>query len=83
MPYGKDERHVHKHVWQLIVPTYDREDATHWQIVALGREMAQLAADYPVKPDLHFAATRGHMRDLMEGTPSGKRLGEIVYEMLC
>jgi hypothetical protein len=82
MPYGKDERHVHKHVWQLIVPTYERDDAIHREIVALGREMAQLAADYPVKPDLHFAATRGHMRDLMEGTASGKRLSEIVCAML-
>ena len=82
MPYGKDERHVHKHIWQLVVPTYDQDDVSHRQIVALGREMAQLAGDYPVKSDLHFATTRRRMRNLMEGTPSGKCLGEIVYEML-
>ncbi|MBB5693519.1 N-6 DNA methylase [Muricoccus pecuniae] len=82
LPYAKDERHIHKHIWQLIVPTYDRTDATHREVVALGREMARLAADYPVDSDLHFATTRGRMRSAMENTASGKRLGEIMYEML-
>src|SRR5262245_55693470 len=29
MAYGKDERHIHKNVWQLAIPAYDSKNAMH------------------------------------------------------
>jgi hypothetical protein len=37
MSYGKDERHVDKHLWQLPIPVYDAENATHRELVTLSR----------------------------------------------
>ena len=32
MPYSKDERHFHKHVWQLSIPPFDPKDPIHKRI---------------------------------------------------
>jgi hypothetical protein len=33
MSYGKDERDIHKHVWQLPIPKFDPAAADHQRIV--------------------------------------------------
>ena len=82
MSYGKDERHVDKHLWQLPIPPYDGEDTSHQELVSLSLQASQIANDCPVDSALHFAATRRRIRQLIENSPAGKRISEIVYEML-
>jgi len=44
MSYGKDERHVDKHVWKLPFPTYNPANETHRRLSELGRQEAATVA---------------------------------------
>jgi hypothetical protein len=83
MSYGKDERDIHKHVWQLSIQTYDPKNPTHALLIELGRAAEAIAAAFEVEPSLHFAATRRHMRERLETSEVGTKISEIVQEMLC
>lgn len=82
MSYGKDERDIHKHVWQLPIQKYDPENATHQRVVQLGRALEKKASAFQLDSALHFAASRRHIRELLKGTPEGEELNDIAYEML-
>jgi len=82
MSYGKDERHIDKHIWQLPIPSYDPTDATHREIAALGQEMVRLVQALPIDPGLHFPAARRQIRRLIEESPGGSRISELTYELL-
>ncbi|MFG1374243.1 N-6 DNA methylase [Xanthobacter oligotrophicus] len=82
MSYGKDERDIAKHVWDLPIPTFDESNTTHMRLAHLGAAAEQIAATFSINPDLHFAATRRHIRQLIEGTPEGREIEEIVYELI-
>ena len=82
MSYGKDERDIHKHFWELPIPTFDSENAIHARLAALGAEAEVISADFPIDPNLHFAATRRHMRQHLQATPQGQEINEIVYELI-
>lgn len=82
MSYGKDERDIHKHVWELPIPLFDPANAVHRRIAALGASAEKLVAQYEVDPSLHFAATRRHIRDALLSTADGFELNELTFEML-
>jgi len=82
MSYGKDERDIHKHVWQLPIETYDPQNPIHARLVALARAAQTIAAAFEVKEDLHFAATRRHIRERIEASEAGEEISRIVEEML-
>jgi len=82
MSYGKDERHIDKHIWQLPIPSYDARETTHREVATLGREMAQLVQEMPVDVSMHFPAARRHIRRLIEDSAGGARISELVYELL-
>jgi hypothetical protein len=82
MSYGKDERHIHKHVWQLSIEAYEAENPIHARLVKLGRAAEKTAATFDVKADLHFAATRRHMREQLEASEEGVEISQIVEDML-
>jgi uncharacterized protein YjiS (DUF1127 family) len=82
MSYGKDERHIDKHIWQLPIPNYDVTDPTHREIVALGREVAQLVQSMTIAPALHFPALRRRIRYMVEASTAGARISELTYELL-
>jgi hypothetical protein len=82
MSYGKDERDIHKHVWELSIPTFDPDNATHRRITELGASAEKLITQYEVNPSIHFAATRRHIRDFLLATAVGSELEEIVFELL-
>ena len=83
MSYGKDERDIHKHVWQLPIPQYDGGNPTHRRLVELARAAEVLAAAFEVDDALHFAASRRHIRDELNDAPEGQELNELVIEMLA
>lgn len=82
MSYGKDERDIHKHVWELPIPSFDEANPIHKRLSELGAAAEQIAATFAINPDLHFAATRRHIRQLIEGTPEGREINDIVYELI-
>jgi hypothetical protein len=82
MSYGKDERDIHKHVWQLPIETYDPKNPIHARLVALARAATTMAAAFEVKEDLHFAATRRHIREGLEASKIGAEISKIVEEIL-
>jgi SAM-dependent methyltransferase len=82
MAYSKDERHIHKHVWEVPIPLYDANNPTHRRLTELGRAAEGIVVGFPINPDLHFAATRRHIRELLDSTPEGQEINEIVFEML-
>lgn len=82
MSYGKDERHIDKHIWQVPIPAYDRHDQLHREAVALGREVAALVGELELDLAVHFPTLRRRIRHSIEGSPQGARLSEIAYELL-
>ena len=82
MSYGKDERDIHKHVWQLPIETFNSKNPIHVRLIALARAAEMIAAAFEVKKDLHFAATRRHMRERLEASEVGAEISQIVEEML-
>uniref|UniRef100_UPI00384EDDBC Eco57I restriction-modification methylase domain-containing protein n=1 Tax=Acuticoccus sediminis TaxID=2184697 RepID=UPI00384EDDBC len=82
MSYGKDERDIAKHIWELPIPSFDDGNPTHLRLAQLGAGAEQLVAAFPINPDLHFAATRRHIRQLIETTSEGREIDEIVYELI-
>jgi hypothetical protein len=82
MSYGKDERDIHKHVWELPIPTFDEANTVHLRLTALGAAAEKVAATFTINPDLHFSATRRHIRQLIEATPEGAEINDIVFELI-
>lgn len=82
MSYGKDERHFDKHIWQLPIPLYDRANPLHKKLSGLSQQAQKLVASFDVDADLHFAATRRHIREMLEQSDIGGEINEIVYELL-
>jgi hypothetical protein len=82
MSYGKDERHIDKHIWQLPIPDYDPLDPAHQEIAALGREVSQMMQEQTVDASVHFPAARRQFRRLIEESSAGVRISELTYELL-
>jgi hypothetical protein len=83
MSYGKDERDIHKHVWELPIPEFDTADDVHSRIAALGAVLERMVATFPLDEAVHFAATRRHIREFMMATPEGQELNDLVTELLA
>jgi len=82
MSYGKDERHVDKHLWQLPIPDYDTENAQHCELAALSRQVAGAVESAEIDDILHFAASRRHLRQMIEASSAGARITEMVHELI-
>jgi hypothetical protein len=82
MSYGKDERDIHKHVWEVPIPKYDPDVPAHRRLAELGKRAEEIVAEFPVDPDIHFSATRRHIRAYLEATAEGQEANEIVIELL-
>lgn len=82
MSYGKDERHIHKHIWELPIPEFDPADASHQRIAQLSADCESFVANFAIDPNLHFAATRRHIREYLQTIDSGRELGELVFELI-
>jgi hypothetical protein len=84
MSYGKDERHIHKHVWELPIPVFEHSNQIHRRISQLGAHAEKLVATYESEEGLvHFAAIRRHIRDAVFATVEGQELNELVFDMLA
>jgi hypothetical protein len=80
--YGKGERHIHKHVPELPIPEFDPANAGHQRIAQLSADCESLVSDFEINLNLHFAASRRHIREYLEATETGRELNELVFEMI-
>jgi hypothetical protein len=80
MSYGKDERDIHKAPWELPIPTFDEANATHARLSQLGAAAEQITALLTINPELHFSATRRHIRQSLEA--EGQEIDDVVYELI-
>ena len=81
MSYGKDERHVCKHVWKLIVPTYDPTDPRHTDISRLSRELTKLLKQRDLVSK-NYVTVRQDFRSVVQQSGHGKELDKLVRELL-
>ena len=81
MSYGKDERHIDKHVWKLPIPTYDPGNETHQEIVRLSGELELEIASQTFRSK-NFVTTRRDLRAYIAATTMGKELDAAVSELL-
>jgi hypothetical protein len=82
MSYGKDERDIHKHIWEVPIPLFDADNRVHRRLAELGGIAESISATFAINPAVHFAAARRHIRELLERTPEGQKISEIVYELI-
>jgi|SRR6202050_953915 len=82
MSYGKDERDIHKHVWELPIQDYDRSIETHQRLANLGKQATALANNVKVSPDLHFSAQRRQIRNELASSEISEQIDQIVFEQL-
>ena len=82
MSYGKDERDIHKAPWELPIPSFDQLNPVHARLSLLGATVERVVATFDLNPDLHFAATRRHIRRFLEETPEAREINDIVYELI-
>ena len=77
MSYGKDERDIHKHIFEVPIPTFDPA-----KIGVLGAQAERLVRTFTLNLNVHFSATRRHIRDFLAQTEVGREIDELVYELL-
>lgn len=82
MSYGKDERDIHKHVWELPIPLFDGGNSVHQRLAELGATAELLVSRFEVNSTLHFAATRRHVRELLQETEEGREINDLAFELL-
>jgi hypothetical protein len=82
MAYGKDERHVDKHVWTLPIPLFDAADARHAALSSLGLRAEEAVGALALEAGRHFAAARRDVRRLLAGSEVGRAIEALVEELL-
>lgn len=82
MSYGKDERDIHKHIWEVPIPLFDEANPVHRRLAELAKAAEQTAAQFTLNSELHFAASRRHIREALMATEVGQEINEIVFELI-
>lgn len=82
MSYGKDERHFHKHIWQIPVPLFDPSDDLHIRLSVRGAELEESIGKLDLKPGRHFAAIRRDIREFIAESEAGRDVEALVEELL-
>lgn len=81
MSYGKDERHIDKHLWKLPIPEFDAKNPLHKELSALGKEAEVKVAALALR-DVHFATQRRQVRAFLEETGLAARLDSALSRLL-
>jgi hypothetical protein len=82
MSYGKDERHIDKHVWKLPIPIYDPAKAEHLHLVHLGREQEKLVASLDLDEAGYFVTLRQKVRKVLADDPASQEVTALIQELL-
>src|SRR5262249_11205317 len=82
MSYGKDERHIDKHVWKLPIPKFDPRDRDHTKLSKLAERLELDILTLELDADLHFAAQRRRVREFMADHPVAQQIERTVARLL-
>lgn len=82
MSYGKDERHIDKHVWKLPIPLFDSNNPTHRELSDLGAKCADVVAGLDLGNSSNFVALRRRVRSALAADPTATKINEVVLDLL-
>ena len=82
MAYGKDERHIDKHVWKLPILSYNPAGAFHARLSELGRQQTELVARLDLGEHGNYIMLRQHVRKALAANSSAPEVADIVTELL-
>jgi hypothetical protein len=80
MAYGKDERHIDKHVWRLPIPLFDPANPVHGALVRAARRAEAEIAGRPVAGG--WIAVRREIRGFLASSAVGREIEGLVGELL-
>jgi SAM-dependent methyltransferase len=83
MSYGKDERHIDKHLWRLNIPLYDLRNATHQRLADLGRQHYETVTGLQLDIHANFVTLRRQVRAELARHSATSEIEAIVMEMLA
>jgi hypothetical protein len=83
MPYGKDERHIDKHVWKLPIPLFDSRNPTHRRLSDLGEYCTDLVAALDLDNSGNFVTLRRRIRSTLAADPTAIEINELVLDLLA
>ncbi|NIL43191.1 SAM-dependent DNA methyltransferase [Salinispora arenicola] len=82
LPYGKDERHIDKYVWELPIPTYDNTNPQHLRLAEIGQSEMNRIAALDLDISKNFVALRKLVRQHLLDSPDADELDVLVRELL-
>jgi hypothetical protein len=82
MSYGKDERDIDKHVWELPIPEFDASHSDHAELARLGGVAGEEVLAFDLDGSKHFAALRRVIREHLASSETGKAIEALVGELL-
>lgn len=80
MAYGKDERHIDKHVWRLPIPQFDAANAVHGRLAEAARRAAAEVAERSLSGG--WVAARREVRRGLAASEVGREIEGLVGELL-
>jgi len=82
MSYGKDERDIDKHLWELPIPLYDSANPVHAQLAHLGHAQSELVSDIDIDERGYFVSLRRRVRDILNDNLSSQEAASLIEELL-
>ncbi|MDQ3154428.1 MAG: hypothetical protein M3R63_22805 [Actinomycetota bacterium] len=83
MSYGKDERHVDKHLWKLPIPGYDETDPQHRRLADLGQACAEHVKTMDLDEGGNFVTLRRKVRSALASHPPAVEANTLVVNLLA
>ncbi|MGH3832743.1 MAG: hypothetical protein ACRDRS_20275 [Pseudonocardiaceae bacterium] len=83
MSYGKDERHIDKHIWKLSIPLFDSRNPTHRRLSDLGERCTDLVAALDLATGGNFVPLRRQIRSALAADPTATELNDLVLDLLA
>ncbi len=75
-------RDFDKYVWQVPIPLFDPQDATHQRLVALAEAAERMVGDMELDLRRQFEALRRQVREAVAASAVGREIDEVVRELL-
>lgn len=82
MSYGKDERDIAKHIWELPIPRFNSANSQHRRLSEIGAALAKVVSDIELTNRRYFSAVRKDIREQLQRRDDFEEADQIVYEML-
>lgn len=82
MSYGKDERHIDKHLWRLPIPEFNSADSLHAEISTLGSEIEGEVQALQLDAGKSYITLRQQVRRFLEQSIKAQKVEKLVVKLL-